>query len=127
MPLVCQSIYFSANMKTFVSLSKFFFCSFYLWQVRLGMMLAFQVILTVAEHHSCIVPWQIVSQKTGAVLKFVTLNDDEIPDIDMLREMISSKTKLVAVHHVSNVLGRFLFHVLIIVYLFSVYVVFFFP
>lgn len=73
------------------------------------MVLAFQVILTVAEHHSCIVPWQIVSQKTGAVLKFVTLNEDEVPDIDMLREMISEKTKLVAVHHVSNVLGRYLF------------------
>ncbi|CAN7019575.1 hypothetical protein BRARA_F00530 [Brassica rapa] len=64
-----------------------------------------EVILTVAEHHSCIVPWQIVSQKTGAVLKFVTLNEDETPDIDMLREMISEKTKLVAVHHVSNVLA----------------------
>lgn len=88
-------------------------------------MLAFQVILTVAEHHSCIVPWQIVSQKTGAVLKFVTLNEDEIPDIDMLREMISSKTKLVAVHHVSNVLGRFLFHVLIIINSFSLYMCFF--
>ncbi|KAJ4901876.1 hypothetical protein Rs2_15827 [Raphanus sativus] len=53
------------------------------------MVLAFQVILTVAEHHSCIVPWQIVSQKTGAVLKFVTWNEDEVPDIDMLREMKS--------------------------------------
>lgn len=86
------------------------------------MMLAFQVILTVAEHHSCIVPWQIVSQKTGAVLKFVTLNEDEIPDIDMLRDMISPKTKLVAVHHVSNVLGRFLFHVFILINLFSLYI-----
>lgn len=73
------------------------------------MMLALQVILTVAEHHSCIVPWQLVSQKTGAVLKFVMLNEDEVPDIDKLRETISPKTKLVAVHHVSNVLGRFLF------------------
>lgn len=73
------------------------------------MMLAFQVILTVAEHHSCIVPWQLVSEKTGAVLKYVMLNEDEVPDIDKLREMISPKTKLVAVHHVSNVLGSFLF------------------
>lgn len=75
------------------------------------MMLASQVLLTVAEHHSCIVPWQIVSQKTGAVLKYVMLNEDEVPDIDKLREMLSRKTKLVAVHHVSNVLGRFLINV----------------
>ncbi|XP_010480390.1 PREDICTED: cysteine desulfurase 1, chloroplastic, partial [Camelina sativa] len=64
-----------------------------------------EVILTVAEHHSCIVPWQLVSEKTGAVLKYVMLNEDEVPDIDKLREMISPKTKLVAVHHVSNVLA----------------------
>ncbi|AAF22900.1 T27G7.17 [Arabidopsis thaliana] len=71
-----------------------------------------EVILTVAEHHSCIVPWQIVSQKTGAVLKFVTLNEDEVPDINKLRELISPKTKLVAVHHVSNVLeGKYLTYV----------------
>lgn len=84
----------------------------------LKLMIAFQVILTVAEHHSCIVPWQIVSQKTGAVLKFVTLNEDETPDIDMLREMISRKTKLVAVHHVSNVLGKFFSHVCVYFFFF---------
>jgi len=67
-----------------------------------------QIILTVAEHHSAIVPWQIVAQKTGAVLKFVDLNQDEIPDIDKLKEMLSRKTKIVVVHHVSNVLGMFI-------------------
>ena len=67
-----------------------------------------QIILTVAEHHSAIVPWQIVAQKTGAVLKFVDLNQDEIPDIDKLKEMLSRKTKIVVFHHVSNVLGMFL-------------------
>lgn len=63
--------------------------------------------LTVAEHHSAIVPWQLVAQKTGAVLRFVSLklNEDEAPDIDMLKKMLSRKTKLVVVHHVSNVLG----------------------
>lgn len=66
-----------------------------------------QIVLTVAEHHSNIVPWQLVAQKVGAVLKFVNLNQDEVPDIDKLKEMLSGKTKIVVVHHVSNVLGMF--------------------
>ncbi|KAH9790343.1 cysteine desulfurase 1 [Citrus sinensis] len=64
------------------------------------------VILTVAEHHSAIVPWQLVAQKTGANLKFLNLNDDESPDLDKLKEMLSRKTKLVVIHHISNMLGR---------------------
>ncbi|XP_004502227.1 cysteine desulfurase 1, chloroplastic [Cicer arietinum] len=64
-----------------------------------------EIILTVAEHHSAIVPWQLVAQKVGAVLKFVNLNQDEVPDIDKLKEMLSGKTKIVVVHHVSNVLA----------------------
>lgn len=66
------------------------------------------MILTVAEHHSAIVPWQLVAQKTGANLKFLNLNDDESPDLDKLKEMLSRKTKLVVIHHISNMLGRFL-------------------
>ncbi|KAK6123114.1 hypothetical protein DH2020_043150 [Rehmannia glutinosa] len=64
-----------------------------------------EVVLTVAEHHSAIVPWQFVAQKTGAVLKFVSLTEDEVPDVEKLREILSSQTKLIVVHHVSNVLG----------------------
>lgn len=67
-----------------------------------------EIILTVAEHHSAIVPWQLVSQRVGAVLKFVDLNQDEAPDIDKLKEMISRRTKLIVVHHVSNVLASVL-------------------
>jgi cysteine desulfurase/selenocysteine lyase len=67
-----------------------------------------QVILTIAEHHSNIVPWQLVAQKTGAILKYVTLNENGAPDIGNLKQMISRKTKIVAVHHVSNTLGMFL-------------------
>lgn len=66
-----------------------------------------QVILTIAEHHSAIVPWQLVAQKTGAILKFASLNQDEAPDVDNLRQMFSRKTKIVVVHHVSNTLGMF--------------------
>ncbi|XP_047967088.1 cysteine desulfurase 1, chloroplastic-like [Salvia hispanica] len=67
-----------------------------------------EVILTIAEHHSAIVPWQFVAQKTGAVLKFVNLGEDEVPDVEKLREMISKRAKLVVVHHVSNVLASIL-------------------
>ncbi|CAO2837425.1 unnamed protein product [Amaranthus hypochondriacus] len=64
-----------------------------------------EIILTVAEHHSAIVPWQLVAQKTGAHLKFVNLTKDETPDTRALLDMISRKTKMVVVHHVSNVLA----------------------
>lgn len=62
--------------------------------------------LTIAEHHSSIVPWQIVAQKTGAILKFVSLTEDEVPDVGQLKGLLSKKTKLVVVHHVSNMLGK---------------------
>lgn len=64
-----------------------------------------QIVLTVAEHHSAIVPWQIVAQKTGAVLKYVGLTKEEIPDLVQFKNLLSKKTKLVVVHHVSNTLG----------------------
>lgn len=67
-----------------------------------------EVILTLAEHHSAIVPWQLVAQKTGAILKFVSLNENEAPDIEKLRQMISRKTKIIVVHHVSNMLASVL-------------------
>ncbi|XWS73679.1 hypothetical protein CRYUN_Cryun02cG0149200 [Craigia yunnanensis] len=67
-----------------------------------------EIVLTIAEHHSAIVPWQMVAQKTGAVLKFVSSDENEVPDVEKLREMISKRTELVVVHHVSNVLGSVL-------------------
>ncbi|KAF3455258.1 hypothetical protein FNV43_RR05706 [Rhamnella rubrinervis] len=67
-----------------------------------------EVILTVAEHHSAIVPWQLVAQKTGAILKYVSLNEDEVPDVNTLKKLMSTKTKLVVLHHVSNVLASVL-------------------
>ncbi|XP_043725912.1 cysteine desulfurase 1, chloroplastic [Telopea speciosissima] len=67
-----------------------------------------EIVLTVAEHHSAIVPWQILAQETGAVLKFVGLTEEEVPDIEKMEEMLSKKTKLVVVHHVSNTLGSVL-------------------
>lgn len=67
-----------------------------------------EILLTVAEHHSALVPWQFVAQKTGAALKFVGLTEEEVPDIEHLKKLLSRKTKLVVVHHVSNMLGSIL-------------------
>lgn len=64
-----------------------------------------EVVLTIAEHHSAVVPWQLVAQKTGAILKYVSLTEDEVPDVGKLRELLSRKTKLVCVHHISNTLA----------------------
>jgi cysteine desulfurase/selenocysteine lyase len=64
-----------------------------------------EIILTVMEHHSNLVPWQIIAQKTGAVLKFVELTADEDFDREQFKSLISDKTKLVSVVHVSNTLG----------------------
>ncbi|KAF3794364.1 Cysteine desulfurase 1 [Nymphaea thermarum] len=72
--------------------------------VRLGGPRTLPIVLTIAEHHSAIVPWQVITEKTGSVLKFVSLTKDEVPDVEELRKLLSKNTKLVVVHHVSNTL-----------------------
>jgi cysteine desulfurase/selenocysteine lyase len=64
-----------------------------------------EIILSVMEHHSNLVPWQFVAQRTGAVLKFVELTDTQEFDLEQFRSLLSDQTKLVAVNHVSNTLG----------------------
>jgi cysteine desulfurase/selenocysteine lyase len=64
-----------------------------------------EIILSVMEHHSNLVPWQFVAQRTGAVLRFVELTDTQEFDLEQFRTLLSDKTKLVAVNHVSNTLG----------------------
>ncbi len=64
-----------------------------------------EIILSVMEHHSNLVPWQFVAQRTGAVLKFVGLTETQELNMDELRSHLSEKTKLIAVNHVSNTLG----------------------
>ncbi|MGK7904717.1 MAG: SufS family cysteine desulfurase [Hormoscilla sp.] len=64
-----------------------------------------EIILSVMEHHSNLIPWQMVAQKTGAVLKFVELTANEEFDLDHFKSLVSDKTKLVAVVHVSNTIG----------------------
>ncbi len=64
-----------------------------------------EIILTIMEHHSNIVPWQLIAAKTGAKLKFVTVDSNGALDLDHYRSLLSDKTKLVSCTHVSNVLG----------------------
>jgi cysteine desulfurase/selenocysteine lyase len=64
-----------------------------------------EIVLTVMEHHSNIVPWHFLRERQGAVLKWVDVGDDGSLDIEALDAAIGPKTKLVAVAHMSNVLG----------------------
>lgn len=64
-----------------------------------------EIILSVMEHHSNIVPWQIVCEKTGAKLKVIPLLENGELDFDAYLNALNEKTKLVAMIHVSNVLG----------------------
>jgi cysteine desulfurase / selenocysteine lyase len=64
-----------------------------------------EIILSVMEHHSNLIPWQLLAQRTGAVLKFVELTKTEEFDLDHFKSLLSNKTKLVSTVHVSNTLG----------------------
>ena len=64
-----------------------------------------EIILSVMEHHSNIVPWQMVCERTGAVLKIIPLLENGALDFDAYVSLLNSKTKLVSIIHVSNVLG----------------------
>ncbi len=64
-----------------------------------------EILITAMEHHANIVPWQLLCAATGAKLVVAPIFDDGTLDIDALEDLISPRTKLVAVTHVSNVLG----------------------
>ena len=64
-----------------------------------------EILLTICEHHSNIVPWQQVAAETGAKVQFVDITDDGLLDMDDFRTKLSEKTKMVAFMAVSNMLG----------------------
>jgi cysteine desulfurase/selenocysteine lyase len=64
-----------------------------------------QIVLTEMEHHSNIVPWQLVAQATGARLRYVPITDEGLLDLDAYESIVSDRTRLVAVTGMSNVLG----------------------
>lgn len=64
-----------------------------------------EILISHMEHHSNIVPWQLLCEQTGAVLKVIPINRRGELDMDALPDMISERTKLIGIVHVSNALG----------------------
>ena len=64
-----------------------------------------EILLTQMEHHSNLVPWQLIAQQTGAKLKFIPLTSDGRLDLEKLPQLLTEKTKFVSVTHISNSLG----------------------
>jgi len=73
--------------------------------VRSNLKVGDEIIISGMEHHSNIVPWQMVCEQTGAVLKVIPVLDDGSLDYDGYLKLLNDKTKFVAVVHVSNALG----------------------
>lgn len=64
-----------------------------------------EIVISIAEHHSNLVPWQIVAKAKGAVLKYMYINEEGVIPEEEIQSKIGDKTKIVSVTHVSNVLG----------------------
>lgn len=64
-----------------------------------------EIILTVMEHHSNIVPWQMIAERKGLNIKVVPIDDRGCLDLDVYRSLFTERTRVVAVAHISNVLG----------------------
>lgn len=64
-----------------------------------------EIIVSVAEHHSNIVPWQLLCQRKGAFIKVLDIEKNGVLSPDSLEKLISERTKIVAICHISNVLG----------------------
>ena len=64
-----------------------------------------EVLISAMEHHSNIVPWQLACERTGAALKVIPIDDRGVLDMEAFARLLSPKTKMVAVTHLSNALG----------------------
>ena len=64
-----------------------------------------EIIISSLEHHANIVPWQMIAQEKGAILKVIPIDDNGVLDMVAYRNMLSDKTKFVSIIHVSNALG----------------------
>ncbi len=67
-----------------------------------------EILLTELEHHANYVPWHFIREKKGAVIKFAKCNEKGEVDIDEIKKLITKKTKIIAVTHLSNVTGAIL-------------------
>lgn len=93
-----QEIVFTRNASEAINLVA------YTWGVQ-NLQPGDEIILSVMEHHSNLIPWQLLAQRTGAVLKFVELTETQEFDLTQFKSLLSNKTRLVSVVHVSNTLG----------------------
>jgi cysteine desulfurase/selenocysteine lyase len=64
-----------------------------------------EIVLSIMEHHSNIVPWQLAAQRAGARLRYIEMDDDGLLRMEQLRELLTGRTKVVAIGHVSNSIG----------------------
>lgn len=64
-----------------------------------------EIVLSIMEHHSNIVPWHFLRERKGAVIKWVPVSDDGVFDFEAFEKLLSPRTKIVSVTHMSNVLG----------------------
>lgn len=64
-----------------------------------------EIVISMLEHHSNLVPWQLLAQRTGAKLRYIDIDDQGRLRLDQLDQLLSKRTKIVAVGHVSNALG----------------------
>lgn len=64
-----------------------------------------EVIVSAMEHHSDMVPWQMVCERKGAKVKYIPFSEEGVLDLDVYKTLFSEKTRIVAVNHVSNTLG----------------------
>ena len=67
-----------------------------------------EILITELEHHSNYVPWHFLRSEKGAVIKFAPVNDNGDVEIDEIKKLISNKTKIIAITHISNVTGAVL-------------------
>ncbi len=64
-----------------------------------------EIVVSLAEHHSNFIPWQLIARERGAVLRFIDIDDEGRLRLDQAHELIGPKTRIVALAHASNVLG----------------------
>ena len=67
-----------------------------------------EILITELEHHSNYVPWHFLRSEKGAVIKFASINQDGDVEIDEIKKLMSNKTKIIAITHISNVTGAVL-------------------
>jgi cysteine desulfurase/selenocysteine lyase len=64
-----------------------------------------EIVVTESEHHANLIPWQILARRTGATLRWISVDDDGRLDVDSLADVIGERTRVVAFQHASNVTG----------------------